>query len=205
MRTAVAAIVGWTSFASSAFAWEPIYDTFPTWNNGTVTYLLNRAGSEDLGSETEPLLRDAMEAWAEYSCADLSIIYGGLTDLEPVGMDGNSVLRFVEEGWPDDQIGVLGVTSSRFNGNRLIEADISFNADHWTWTTGQGDLSNWTCNAATIISHEGGHFFGIGHSEDADALMFPAYSGGITRSAPTMRRRSARSIRSTDRLRRTAR
>ena len=183
MKRSALLLTAWLACIPTALSWEPIAGSRPTWEGSSVTYELERSGSDDLGSATEGEVTEAMGSWGQVACTGLRVVYGGLTDDAPSSVDGRFVLGFVESGWREGS-GVLGVTATRYNGSRLIEADIAFNGDDWTWSTGQGDIRSRTCNAATIIGHEGGHFFGIGHSGDSSALMNASYSGGITAIGP---------------------
>jgi hypothetical protein len=54
---------------------------------------------------------------------------------------------------------------------------MEMNGVNFTWITGAGSGSN--VNAYSIALHEGGHYYGLGHSDDRGATMYFAYTGGI--------------------------
>src|SRR6185436_21095371 len=98
----------------------------------------------------------------------------------PTGGDGRSVVGWVESGWRYDS-SAIGVTqpawTTRSGGARIVEADMELNGVDYTWITGSGRGSS--VNAYSIVLHESGHYYGLGHSNSSSATMFYAYSGGI--------------------------
>jgi hypothetical protein len=170
--TLVPAALALTPVAS---AWEPIDSARPTWS-GAVPYTLHSAGSADLGfATTEAEARRGMEDWTRVSCTSLGVSYGGTVSSLPVSGDGRSGIGWLESGWPYDS-NAIGVTGPRWFRS-ITEADMQMNGVHFTWTTGSGRGS--TVNAYSITLHEGGHYYGLGHSSDGSAAMYFAYSGGI--------------------------
>jgi len=162
--------------ASTAFAWEPIASGSPVWDP-PVPYFLNNAGSPDLGgfSGTEAEVRRGMDDWTRVSCTSLTTNYGGGTTARPGSYEGTSTIGWIESGWRHGS-GAIGVTGPRW-GRFIIEADMEMNGVNYTWITGSGRGGN--VNAYSIILHEGGHWYGLGHSDDRGATMYFAYQGGI--------------------------
>jgi hypothetical protein len=162
--------------APAAHAWEPIDSSRPTWSTA-VPYTLHSAGSADLGgfSATEPEVRRGMDDWARVSCTSLTTSYGGSASSLPVSGDGRSGIGWLESGWPHDT-NAIGVTGPRWFRS-IAEADMQMNGVNFTWSTGSGRGS--TVNTYSIVLHEGGHYYGLGHSSDRGATMYFAYSGGI--------------------------
>lgn len=161
-------------------AWAPIDSSRPVWRM-TVPYLMNSAGSADLGAATtETEVNRAMGDWTRVSCTSLTASYGGSVTNRATNGDGRSVISWTESGWPHDSsaIGVTGPAWTTGGGGPTIrEADMEMNGVNFRWVTTAGRGGD--VNAYSIILHEGGHFYGLGHSSDAGATMYFAYSGGI--------------------------
>lgn len=162
-----------------AHAWEPIDRARPVWRSA-APYRLHTAGSVDLGgfAPTEAEVRRGMDDWTLVACTSLTTSYGGTVSSLPRGGDGVSSIGWLESGWPHDS-NAIGVTGPYFSGSRIVEADMQMNGVNFTWTTASGSGSR--VNAYSIILHEGGHYYGLGHSADGGATMYYAYSGGIAR------------------------
>ncbi len=58
----------------------------------------------------------------------------------------------------------------------LIEADIQMNARDYRWVEVRGATP--FIHARSIIGHELGHLLGLGHTQEADAVMFATYDRG---------------------------
>jgi MYXO-CTERM domain-containing protein len=175
---AVIALVAIVALASThdARAWAPIDSSRPVWG-GAAPYEMNSAGSPDLGVPTsEMLVRQGMDDWTRVACTSLRTTYNGQTSRRPSSGDGASTIGWVESGWRYDS-NAIGVTGPRWSRN-IVEADMELNGQNYTWTTASGRGS--TVNAYSIILHEGGHYYGLGHSSDSRATMYFAYSGGIS-------------------------
>lgn len=71
--------------------------------------------------------------------------------------------------------GVVGITQVYYKNNtgEIIEADVLIN-DNYTFSTSVGDV-NYLGN---VITHEMGHFLGLGHSQVSGSTMFYALSRG---------------------------
>ncbi len=162
--------------ASTASAWEPIYPSEPVWRL-PVPYSLNRNGSVDLGgftpSETE--VRRAMDDWTRVACTSLTTNYRGMTSAVPGTYEGTSTIGWIESGWRHEGA-AIGVTGPRW-GSYIVEADMELNGVNFTWTTSSGSGSR--VNAYSIVLHEGGHYYGLGHTNVRGSSMWPSYSGGI--------------------------
>ncbi|HJK97016.1 MAG TPA: matrixin family metalloprotease [Polyangiaceae bacterium LLY-WYZ-14_1] len=173
---AVAASVGGVALGrpGMATAWSGIGST---WADGNPAYAIQEDGSDDLGSASVAQTREGMDAWTVPACTGFRLRYEGLTGTAPGTYEGENVVGWVESDWPRGS-GVLGVTSTRFTGSGIVEADISLNGEDWTWVTGDGSTRDRTCNAFSIIAHEAGHFAGLGHSSDGEAIMRASYPGG---------------------------
>ncbi len=131
--------------------------------------------SEDMGidvSETE--VRRAVEIWTMPACSGLRVQYAGRTDQKPAS--GNGVIAWVEQGWPNGN-GVIGTTTSRIGGS-CLQSHMILNGQDFTWATAAPAKTK-QVNTFSIVGHEAGHFFGLGHSMVKESIMWASYSGGI--------------------------
>jgi len=159
-----------------AQAWTGIASHQPAWC-GAAPYALEQSGSVDLGlSETERIVHEAMQGWTEPSCSGLQLDWRGLTATRPLDMDGESVIGWVENGWPYEAY-AIGVTVPSWSGPCMAEADLALNGVNFTWVDGSSGGNS--VDTYSIVLHEAGHYFGLGHSSDNSAVMYYAYSGGV--------------------------
>jgi len=140
----------------------------------------------------------AFATWAGVTSATVSSQFAGLTSANPDDEDGQNTLGFETRA---DLERVLGSTNFLFDDatGEIIEADIFFNAA-FPWSVATGGESG-KFDLESIILHETGHLFGLGHSglgetellagggrrvRAAGAVMFPiAFSPGtVTGRSP---------------------
>jgi hypothetical protein len=103
---------------------------------------------------------------------------GGTSEVTGTKLDGTNIIYW--DSQLDDQ--TLGQTTYWFNTSTgcLLEADCGFN-DKLSWsTTGDGSAYD----IQTCMLHELGHYLSLDHSKNADAIMYPYYSG-VRRSLST--------------------
>ncbi|MCB9614361.1 MAG: matrixin family metalloprotease [Sandaracinus sp.] len=167
----------WLSLgASDAKAWECLSGSCPKWCQ-TVPYGIT-VTSPDLGEDTTVTeTRRGMDDWTRVACTSLMNNYTGRSTATAGAGDGRSVIGWVESGWRHGS-SAIGVTGPRWDGrNCIVEADMEMNGVNFTWITGSGRGSN--VNTYSIALHEGGHYYGLGHSDQSSATMYFAYTGGI--------------------------
>jgi matrixin len=137
----------------------------------------------------------AFAAWTGATCSggnvSISTSNLGPVDCSQAGYDPNgpnqNLIVFHDTAWPywtqqeiaqhikSPTIALTTVTFDKDTGE-LYDADIEINsADHTvilTDATG-GDVYD----LASVLTHEGGHFLGMGHSADVNAVMYSADEG----------------------------
>lgn len=125
-------------------------------------------------SESE--LRGALSDWQSVECAELPASYVGESGASPVLGDGKNTLSFVQSEWPYDST-VIGFTAFEKSGAYIHEADVVLNEANFHFVTRRGALPE--VNARSILLHELGHVFGLGHSSVASAAMNANYVRGL--------------------------
>ena len=127
--------------------------------------------------EVKEVLRAAFELWA-YD-ANLPLHFDLVwDDCGEVANDGNNCIfacadREVCYGRPEEKGGTTYVSVSPSSGH-ISDADVILNADNWEWDldgTNEDGLS-----LGRVMSHEIGHFLGIDHSDEPEAIMYPILS-----------------------------
>ena len=161
--------------STNAAAWEGLTSSNPRWT-GTVPYALHEAGSADLGGfeATQAVVREGFEDWTRVTCSGLTTNYQGAT---AAPLETRNTIAWAESSWPYDP-NAIGVTTPRFSTTEVVDAAMLMNGVNFTWTTGAG--SGTQVNAYSIITHESGHYLGLGHSSDSNSMMYFAYSGGVS-------------------------
>ncbi len=177
LRASALACLSVVALAAPVAAWAPIDPSRPVWC-GTADYALNNAGSADVPIATvETEVQRAMTDWTLVECSGLRSTYTGRTSTGTASFDGHSVIRWLESGWTSSSI-AIGVTAPQWSGHCIGQADMELNGQNYTWTTSPGRGSS--VNLYSIVLHEGGHFYGMGHSSDRTATMYASYSGGVS-------------------------
>ncbi|HJK99992.1 MAG TPA: matrixin family metalloprotease [Polyangiaceae bacterium LLY-WYZ-15_(1-7)] len=163
--------------SAPAHAYECLTSACPKWCTFPVPYGITIT-SDDLGEATTVSeTQRGMDDWTLRSCTSLTANYTGRSGATAGSGDGNSVIGWVESGWRHSG-SAIGVTGPRWDFRNCIqEADMEMNGVNFRWITGAGSGSN--VNAYSIALHEGGHYYGLGHSSDRNATMYFAYTGGI--------------------------
>jgi hypothetical protein len=172
-------------------SWDP--------DDGPIVYYVNAAGSEDIsdGSDLQAV-HNAFRSWACVEGSRLRALNGGEDGPAEASLeDGIQNVLWDETGTYGLGPSTLGVTvgdAPMSPDNPIIRnnADIIMNGFDHTWKTdsdGPGDGTD----AESVLVHEAGHFFGLGHpctdAAETDclgpdaAVMTPALpSGAIIRT-----------------------
>lgn len=162
---------------SSARAYSCIELGCPKWC-APPEYRLGALSSdlEALGAgTTQNEITRAMRDWTLLSCTSLESSYAGRTDAEAITGDGISTIAFTESDWPHD-VNAIGFTTIDRVGACIVEADIALNGQSFDWSLQPG--SPGIVNAFSVALHEGGHFYGLGHSSVMGSAMYLVYGRG---------------------------
>lgn len=163
-KMTLAGVAATTDFATNGMVWPAA--------KMPVRYLFNRAGSDDLAQADAIAAVDAAFAtWQAVPTATLSFTNGGLTDLG-LAVDDNNVVLFVESGWTFGAEAAAATSLFIIDGQQT--ADIAVNGENYRWAIGpaNADVTRNVLDLQAVMTHEIGHFSGLGHSKRAFDTMY---------------------------------
>ncbi len=157
------------------FAWSTDY-----WPGGSMpfTWFLNNAAAPgNTFNDTRDALITGYNAW---SCASgMTQSFGGGTAIATTASDGVNCRYWSNSGWSPSTIAVT--TWFYFiSSHQIFEADIGFNAQHYTWATNGVGTS---MDIGNIGTHEEGHtigFLDLYGTDDALKTMYGYGANGET-------------------------
>jgi hypothetical protein len=145
-----------------------------------------RSSTTDRSTTAETIVDLAFDQWRFVDCAgrrpglyvwNMGQVACG--DVEYNKDAGNAnVVVFRDGAWPHiDDTHNIALTTTTFDPDtgELLDADIELNSSTFTFTV--DDLSI-EYDLLSVLTHEAGHFLGLGHSQLAEATMFAAYDAG---------------------------
>ena len=169
---------------------QPLY-----WPGACVSYALTRAASIQVDEQTASVVAErAFDAWRNVTCpGDMppSITakqaFGATScsqaDFSYTGANAN-IIAFRDTDWSsEDSEDSLGATSLSFDPGtgEILDADIEINSTPAIklWSAPDDAIPDDTWyDLQSILTHEAGHFLGLGHSSDPDSIMWPTYKPG---------------------------
>ena len=169
---------------------------FPLWRKVPVPYYVNKATLPPLVTgNAEDRVTSGFDAWSAPECTFFDTLpMGDLPDATFDINDGKNVILWINKpnSWPTElgpEDGVIGVTLPVWGKDSLgrlalEDADIIFNNVGFCWFDYEPMNPGQTCSGGkpadilSIVTHEQGHFLGLGHTTVAGATMEPAYLGG---------------------------
>jgi hypothetical protein len=163
------------------------------WASRCISYAVNENGTQDLDpADTREVIQKTFQAWSDVPCGE-----GGKDGLasmtfqesDPVSCKKSeynkaapnvNVVLFQDDDWKYRGIdGTLAKTSVTYNDEtgEIYDADIEVNAANNTVTISDNPQKI-QYDLQAILTHEVGHFIGVAHSSESDAVMFASYSPG---------------------------
>ena len=159
------------------------------WKSRCVGYIIHEAGGPGVNSEAlDNIVMLAFDAWRNVDCGDgqgpgiviqnLGFVECGAAEYNK--HEGNVDVVFFNEEWAHEgQSHTFALTTTSFDPDtgELLNADIELNAKDHFFTISDEAVG---ADLLSILTHETGHFLGIGHSQATDATMFEFYAEGST-------------------------
>lgn len=160
------------------------------WPTSCISYATNELGTQDQDpAETRAVIKKTFQAWTDVKCKDGKIASMAFQEREPISCKKSeynkegpnvNVVLFQDDDWKYRGIdGTLAKTSVTYNDEtgEIYDADIEVNTANNTVTISD-DPKKIQYDLQAILTHEVGHFIGIAHSANSDAVMFASYSPG---------------------------
>ncbi|HQY63195.1 MAG: matrixin family metalloprotease [Myxococcales bacterium] len=167
------------------------------WRNACVGYSIDNRVSRKLAFEVVAnVVARSFTRWTGASCAGESTASSRVSiDVRDVGpalcqkvetaldRPNVNVILFRDNEWktadgaarsPD----TIGLTTVKFNTEtgEIFGADMELNTYHHTMSGGEPTANEY--DLTSVVTHEAGHFLGIAHSEQQQAVMYATYDKG---------------------------
>ena len=159
-----------SAYLRSTITGEPEKGLPIAWPTRTVVILTNTNGTSKIDDKegTYEAIRRSLQTWGAVSCADFTLVDGGLTDL-PIAEtkptngtpDMKNVITFRSVDWPH-QKSLLALTTIIFdktNGD-IVDADMELNAVHFEFSVSETQV---LIDVQNTVTHELGHVLGLDH------------------------------------------
>lgn len=164
---------------------EPLF-----WARPCLSYsLVERARSvppfeDDEAFDIRDAVGESFARWAEVGCAGVPLPISlrqtedlALCDRPEHNRDGpnGNVIAFIEaweaRGLPLDAFGVTLVWHDKRTGE-ILDADMQLNEQSGTFDFCRGRCEGDGVDLENVLTHEAGHFLGLGHSDEVNASMY---------------------------------
>jgi hypothetical protein len=177
-------------FALTCASQQPPRNPLPAWwRSACIGYHVQRAASRQVDYDTAAaVIARAFSRWTSTACpwegsgngrVSIDVRDLGPIDGEPDPSSGQNVILFRDDEWPyADSSNTLAVTTLQLDpaSGEILSAKTEINA---TVLLSVGDpVAPDGYDLESIVTHEAGHFLGIGHSPDPGATMYAYYEPG---------------------------
>lgn len=160
------------------------------WKTRCTGFAIQEDGSRRVSANRlNDLARAAFASWTDTECdggerPGLVVQPLGTipcAELEYNSSAGNAnVIVFREDGWPHPASSHnVALTTTTFDPDtgELFDADIELNSSDFDFTTEDDDV---VYDLESVLTHEAGHFLGVGHTDVEESTMLPIYIQGDT-------------------------
>ena len=195
--TTLALSLGLMGFEAKAFDVVFTKDNAVRWHQNEIAFKISQEVIENTENQFGPnpaeAIRASFQSWNDVNSSDLTIIDGGVTEVNSAGKDNVNAVLAESEDWQYGQ-GVIAITVTTFktDSGRTIDADIILNNVDYDWTTvdpSDNDTLDGKVDVQNIVTHEIGHWMGLEHSSKDPfesmtiyrlaAMFFSSFPGDI--------------------------
>lgn len=164
------------------------YPPYPTyWEKPCISFHLNEKGTSDISfSFVQQIVKESIEEWNHPEFSSLQTHFSGLTNEDRVGynpyisQNSNIIVFRDNDTWTESQAMMALTTVTHRNSTGVIyDADIEINTSNFQYGIYEINGSN-VVDLQNTLTHEIGHVFGLDHSTDPNATMFPYSTAGET-------------------------
>ena len=164
-------------------------EIFLYWPVRDLTYSINARGSDNvpIGDVIAAVKRSARH-WDSLGCTDLNVTFDDTIDHTVTNLtlaaaeqpDGINTVIWRESAWPPEESeqdldrNIVALTTLVFDSRtgQIIDADIDVNGFHYTWIVTDDTIGSTFTDIENVLTHEFGHFFGLGHTDVPEATMW---------------------------------
>lgn len=163
-----------------------------SWYGRCIGFSANLAGTTQLSADDFTTAFDqAFQKWALVDCGGgahpsiqvftLRQTTCAVSDYNGEGPNVNAIY-FTDNGWEakseKELDGVIAKTKAHFvKSGEIVDADIALNSARHDFTV-TDDVGTVRYDLVSVLTHEVGHFLGLDHSDDPQAVMYWQYSSG---------------------------
>lgn len=136
---------------------------------------------KDFPPDYEDALNKAAAHWNEAAGMTL-FLFEHVSDTLPdaATKDSKNTIHW-HLNWPNKNINYQGLTSLYWKTNKLYEADVAINNQHFNYFTGTNYTTIKDIHLESLLVHELGHVLGLKHRSTVPSVMWAVLNGGSIR------------------------
>lgn len=157
---------------------------------GTLPFHIATVAPEEVDAAgLESLLQTAFDTWTDTACGTVpEVAFAGTLDVTrptaPLASDTepDNVVVFVPTRREWQELGLsstwIAITLVGADGDsgEIVDADLLVNDGGFVFSDDEAAPAAGVIDFRSVLTHEIGHFFGMDHSADLDATMYPDYA-----------------------------